>query len=138
MLYRGDHVCKSRTFMKSLPRLFNSQEEEDCDPLVNMEVLKINKIQHPWKQHKILMKFRDNVKTLGAIHFRKHYSELRKKESSEKSMPISISLASSKFKARSKPAPQSIRKISSDVQPDSTLSLKVHDASAPESGEQLN
>jgi len=47
IIYRGHHICNSKTFTEHLPKLFISSNEVECDKLLNIEFWKIKKLKNP-------------------------------------------------------------------------------------------
>ena len=46
VIYRGKHICGSETFKLQLMKMFNTEDQEECDKLLNLDVFKMQKFQH--------------------------------------------------------------------------------------------
>lgn len=77
VIYRGHHICNSRTFIDHFPKLFCSSDENECNKLLNNEFLKIKKFKHPERLPRFLMKFQEHIKKIA---IKDHYKKQKKKQ----------------------------------------------------------
>jgi len=61
VIFRGSHICTSRSFMKHFPKMFISQEEPECEKLLNHDIFKLPKIKLQQRQYRFLEKFKEFV-----------------------------------------------------------------------------
>jgi hypothetical protein len=47
--------------MKQFPKMFTSDKEEECDKILNLDMLKLKKINHPEKYTTFLQKFKEKI-----------------------------------------------------------------------------
>ena len=62
VVYRGMHICNSKTFKLQFIKMFNNEQQVECDKLMNLDVFKIKKIKHQERYDKFLNRFKDEVK----------------------------------------------------------------------------
>lgn len=80
VVYRGHHICTSKTLVDFVGKLFVNQKEEECNKLLDMECFKIKKIKNPYKQVMYLERFKDNIKKLAIKDYnRKQIQRLEEK-----------------------------------------------------------
>ena len=80
VIYRGHHICDSKTFKDKLPKLFTSQKEEEADFLLNLDILKIKKFQHCEMQHPFLLRFKEDIRRIAYSDYVKKMERMQKKE----------------------------------------------------------
>jgi hypothetical protein len=111
ILYRGHHICDSKTFIDFLPKLFCSTNETECNKLLNIEFWKIKKLRHPERQLRFLVKFQEQVKKLAYKDWNQKQKmkknnklkndESDKKESSSKKDQINSKISKKSSKRKS-------------------------------------
>ena len=143
VVLRGHHICTSKTFMKYLPKFFNSEEDREAENLMNFQTLKYQKILKPQSHIKYIEKFQEYVKKLRQLQISEQ-RELRKTKPSDFSIMesfINEDLAMhDRIQMKQHTETNLIDNVSSQQQKpsESQGSMKVHDASAVMSPAQLS